>query len=115
MDEFLTSLIEVLPSAMVRTPRAGTEDALKSTRFLPDQDGRLVSASGEVRVFFRPVIGIDDAADLMDTVPNSLKDRIAFIHRDVRTHEEGPQRRRTDVHKFLDTDSRVDLGGENRS
>ena len=101
-DEFLTSLIEVLPSAMVRTPRAGTEDALKSTRFLPDQDGRLVSASGEVRVFFRPVIGIDDAADLMDTVPNSLKDRIAFIHRDVRTHEEGPQRRRTDVHKFLD-------------
>ena len=101
-DEFLTSLIEVLPSEMVRTPRAGTEDALESTRFLPDQVGRLISASGEVRVFFRPVIGFDDAADLVGTVPNSLKDRIAFIHRDVRTHEEELPRRRTDVHKFLD-------------
>ena len=101
-DGFLTSLLEVLPSEHVWKPKVGTEDALKSARFLPDQDGRLISASDEARVFFQPVIGIDDAADLVDTVPNSLKQRIAFIHRDVRTHEEGSQRPRTAVHKFLD-------------
>ena len=101
-DGFLTSLLEVLPPELVWKPRADTEDALKSARFLPDQDGRLISASDEARVFFQPVIGIDDAADLVDTVPTSLKQRIAFVHRDVRTHEEGPQRRRTRVHKFLD-------------
>ena len=101
-DGFLTSLLEVLPSRLGREPRAGTEDALETTRFLPDQDGRLISASDEARVFFRPVLGIDDAADLVETVPNSLKCRIAFIHGHVRTHEEGSQRRRTAVHKFLD-------------
>ena len=101
-DGFLTSLIEVLPSEIVWKPRAGTEDALKSARFLPDQDERLISASDQARVFFQPVVGIDDAADLVDTVPNSMKQRIEFVHRDVRTHEEGSQRRRTTVHKFLD-------------
>ena len=102
-DGFLTSLLEVLPSELVWRPRADTEDALKYAKFLPDQDGRLISASDEARVFFQPVVGIDDAADLVDTVPNSLKQRIAFVHRDVRTHEEGSaQRRRTAVHKFLD-------------
>ena len=101
-DGFLTSLIEVLPPEIVRTPRAGTKDTLESTRFLPDQDGRLIGASDEVRMFFRPVIGIHDAAELVDTIPNLLKDRIAFVHRDVRTHDDGPQRPRTDVHKFLD-------------
>ena len=101
-DGFLTSLLEVLPSELVWKPRADTEDALKSARFLPNQDGRLISASDEARVFFQPVIGIDDAADLVDTVPNSLKQRIAFVHRDVRTHEEGSRRPRTALHKFLD-------------
>ena len=99
-DGFLTSLLEVLPSELIWKPRADTEDALKSARFLPDQDGRLISVSDEARVFFQPVIGIHDAADLVDTVPHSLKQRIAFIHRDVRTHDEGG--RRTAVHKFLD-------------
>ena len=101
-DGFLTSLLEVLPLELRREPRAGTEDALKTARFLPDQDGRLISASDESRVFFRPVLGIDDAADLVEMVPNSLKRCIAFIHGDVRTHEEGSKRRRTAVHKFLD-------------
>ena len=101
-DGFLTSLLEVLPSELIWKPSADTEDVLKSARFLPDQDGQLIRASDDAKVFFRPVIGIDDAADLVDTVPKSLKQRIAFIHHDVRTHEEGPQRRRTDVHKFLD-------------
>ena len=102
-DGFLTSLLEVLPSELRREPRAGAEDALENATFLPDQDGRLVSASGEARMFFQPVLGVDDAADLVETVPSSLKRRIAFIHGDVRTHEEGSQRRRrTPVHKFLD-------------
>ena len=34
--------------------------------FLPDQDGRLISASDESRVFFQPVRGIDDVADLVE-------------------------------------------------
>ena len=101
-DGFLTSLLEVLPYALRTEPRPGTVDALASSRFLPDQDGRLISAFDDVRVFFQPVRGIDDAAELVDTVPGSLKGRIAFIHGDVRTHEEGSQRRRTPVHKFLD-------------
>ena len=101
-DGFLTSLLEVLPSELSREPRANTEDALETARFLPDQDGRLISASDEARVFFRPVLGIDDAADLVEMVPNSLKRCIAFIHEDIRTHEEGSKRRRTAVHKFLD-------------
>ena len=101
-DDFLTSLLKVLPSELVWKSAADGEDALKSARFLPDQDGRLISASDDVRVFFHPVVGIDDAADLVDTVPNSLKQRIAFVHRDVRTHEEGSRRPRTAVHKFLD-------------
>ena len=92
-DGFLTSLLEVLPSELIWKPRADTEDALKSARFLPDQDGRLISVSDEARVFFQPVIGIHDAADLVDTVPHSLKQRIAFIHRDVRTHDEGAEGR----------------------
>ena len=101
-DAFLTSLLEILPSDLLWKPKADSEDVLKSARFLPDQVGRLISASDEVKVFFRPVLEIDDAADLVDTVPDSLEQRIAFIHSDVRTHEEGAQRRRTAVHKFLD-------------
>ena len=100
-DDFFTNLLEVLPAELVRPPRINNEEVLKSAKFLPDQDGRLIGASDEARVFFQPVIGIDDAADLVDTVPNSLKKRIAFIHRDVRTHEEGSQRRRTTTHSFL--------------
>ena len=99
---FLTSLLKILPSDLVWNPTTDSEDVLKSAKFLPDNDGRLISASDEVRVFFQPVLGIDDAADFVGTVPYTLKQRIAFIHRDVRTHEEGPQRRRTPVHRFLD-------------
>lgn len=101
-DEFLTSAVQVLPWDLTRDPGPGAEDALATAKFLPDQDGRLVSASDAARIFFQPVVGIDDAAELVDTVPDSLKTRIAFIHRDVLTHGEGPQRRRTPVHKFLD-------------
>ena len=101
-DGFLTSVLEVLPSDLLWKPKADSEDVLKSARFLPDNAGRLISASNEVRVFFQPVLGIDDAADLAETVPDSLMQRIAFIHRDIRTHEVGAQRRRTALHRFLD-------------
>ena len=84
-DGFLTSLLKVLPSELRREPRAGTEDALETARFLPDQDGRLISASDESRVFFRPVLGIDDAADLVEMVPNSLKRCIAPTARGCRS------------------------------
>ena len=100
-DGFLTSVLEVLPGDLVKVPRAGAEDALVSARFLPDQYGSLISADDPARVFFQPVAGIDDAAELVDTVPGSLEERIAFIHGDVRTHEEGSRRRSTEVHRFL--------------
>ena len=45
-DDYLTSVLEVLPWDLVRVPRAGAEDALASARFVPDQDGRLISADG---------------------------------------------------------------------
>ncbi len=100
-DGFLTSVLEVLPWDLKREPKGSAGDALTSAKFLPDQDERLISADDAVRVFFQPIVGIDDAAELVDTVPDSLKERIAFIHGEVRTHEEGT-RRSTEVHKFLD-------------
>ena len=52
-------------------------------------------------MFFQPVRGADDAADLVGDVPGTLRPRVAFLHTDVRT-QEGPQRRNTAVQKFLD-------------
>ena len=101
-DGYLTAVIGVLPWNPFRINRPGADDALAPASFLPVQDGRLISADGPARVFFQPVIGIDDAAELVDTVPDSLTQRIAFVHSDVRTHEEGSRRRSTEVHKFLD-------------
>ena len=102
-DSYLTAVISVLPWKLVRINRPGAVDALASASFLPVQDERLISADGPARVFFQPVRGIDDEADLVDTVPDSLTQRIAFVHGDVvLTHEEGSRRRSTEVHKFLD-------------
>ena len=102
-DGYLTAVIGVLPWSFVRINRLGSVDALASACFLPVQDGRLISAEGPARVFFQPVRGIDDEAELVGTVPDSLTQRIAFIHGDVvLAHEEGSRRRSTEVHKFLD-------------
>ena len=102
-DGYLTAVIGVLPWNPFRINRPGAIDALASASFLPVQDGRLISADGPARVFFQPVRGIDEEADLVDTVPDSLTQRIAFVHGDVvLTHEEGSRRRSTEVHKFLD-------------
>ena len=103
-DAFLNSLVSVLPADLRGEPTSGSSDPLVDARFLPTQDGGLVSAGPEsAALFFQPVRGIDDAADLVQEVPGSLRDRIAFLHPDVRTQEqEGPRRRNTPVQKFLD-------------
>ena len=99
-DAFLTNLTVVLPQEIRSEPKTGTADPLFNTKFLPTQDGRVLSASGDVQVFFRPRRGFDDAAEFVGRVPDSLADRIAFLHDGVRTHE-GPQQRNTEVQAFL--------------
>jgi hypothetical protein len=101
-DAFLSSLLAVLPRELL-SPRGTDADPLAGAKFLPTQDGRLLSASDDdsTRVFFQPRRGVDDAAEFVGRVPASLQDRIAFLHEGVRTHE-GPQRQNTDVQKFLD-------------
>ena len=98
---FLDSVLAVLPAELRSEPRDPDADCLASTRFLPTEDGRLLSASDDVRIFFQPRSGADDAADFVGSVPDSLKGRMAFLHHDITTHE-GPQRRRTEIQKFLD-------------
>ena len=100
-DAFLSSVIAVLPDDLRSEPWAGDPDLLAAARFLPTQDGRLLSASDSAKLFFRPVQGVDDAADLVEEVPDSVKNLVAFLHRDIRTREEGPQGRNTRVQKFL--------------
>ena len=112
-NDFLHSAFAILPQGMTSEPTDVESDCLAKARFLPTEDGRLLSASDAVRMFFQPRPGADDATDfsatrsgcqrrrLVDSVPVSLQQRIAFLHHDVQTHE-GPQRRRTKVQKFLD-------------
>ena len=44
-DVFLNSLIAVLPDDLRSEPWGGRPDLLAATKFLPTQDGRLLSAS----------------------------------------------------------------------
>ncbi len=102
-DAFLNGLIAVLPAGMRSEPRDGAPDPLASAKFLPDQDERLISASDSAKLFFQPIRGVDDAAELVKEVPSSLKQLVAFLHPEVRTQEqEGQNRRNTAVQKFLD-------------
>ena len=101
-NAFLKSLIAVLPERLRLERPAGAADPLANARFLPDQANYLLSASDPAKLFFQPVQGIDDAAELGSDVPNSLKDRVAFLHSSVQTHmQDGSQRRNTPVQKFL--------------
>ncbi len=100
-DDFFNSLIAVLPDSMRSEPWGDRPDPLATTKFLPSRDERLLSASDPTKLFFQPVRGVDDAADLGGEVPTSLKQRVAFLHPDIRM-QEGPQRRNTAVQKFLD-------------
>ena len=97
----LSSVLAVLPPKLRSEPKDPDADPLGSAGFLPTEDGRLLSASDAVRIFFRPRRGADDAADFVGSVPDSLKKRIAFLHHAAETHE-GSQRRRTEIQKFLD-------------
>ncbi|MCY4155840.1 MAG: hypothetical protein OXF66_00095 [Gammaproteobacteria bacterium] len=101
-DDYLTAVIDILPPSL-KTNKPGFDDALASTSFVPVHDGRLVSADGSARIFFQPVRGIDDEAELADSVPEPLRQRIAFVHRDVvLAKQEGSRRHNTEVRKFLD-------------
>lgn len=100
-DDFLKSVVAVLPEDLRSEPAHGSQDSLADAKFLPVQDGRLLRASDDsVELFFQPMQGIDDAANLVGEVPESLKSRVAFLHQDIQTHE-GPQRSNTPVQKFL--------------
>ena len=100
-NAFLNSVVTVLPADIRAEPTADAPDPLATARILPDQDDRLLSASDPAKLFFQPVRGFDDAAELVEHVPQSLKHRVAFLHPDVQT-QQGPQRRNTPVQKFLD-------------
>lgn len=99
-NDFLLSLLTILPASLRSKPRYGP-DPLADTHFLPTGDGRLIAASDAAKLFFQPVQGVDDIANLVEKVPQALQDRVAFLHPDVRSHE-GQPRRNTDVQKFLD-------------
>ena len=99
-DVFLNSVLTVLPREIQSEPRTGAADPLSNAKFLPTQDERLLSASGTAQIFFQPRRGFDDAAEFVGQIPDALRDRIAFLHRDVRTHE-GPQQQNTEVQGFL--------------
>ncbi|MCY4159972.1 MAG: DUF3883 domain-containing protein [Bacteroidetes bacterium] len=100
-NDFLSSILAVLPEKLRNEPKQSDPDPLFEATFLPTEDGRLLSASGDTQLFFRPRRGADDAADFVDSIPDSLKPRIAFLHSSVKTHQGTPQRN-TDVQKFLD-------------
>ena len=65
-NDFFNSLIAVLPDDLRSEQWGGRPDPLAATKFLPTQDGRLLSASDSAKLFFQPVRGVDDAADLVE-------------------------------------------------
>ena len=99
--EFLKSVLAVLPENLRREPRPSEDDPLSSAKFIPDQDNRLHSASDSTKLFFQPIRGVDDAADLVENIPQFLRYRVAFLHGSVETHH-GPQSQNTSVQKFLE-------------
>ena len=99
-DDFLRSLLEVLPQDCTKPGPYG-QDPLAEARFLPTADGRLIAKSDATTLFFRPVQGFDDVAEPVQNVPKALKQRLAFLHPGVRTHE-GQAHSNTEVQKFLD-------------
>ena len=99
--EFLNSVLAVIPPSLRQAPTAADADPLLQARFLPTDDDRLLAASDDTQIFFRPRRDADDAADFVGSIPDPLTDRIAFLHPEVRTLEGRPQRN-TEVQKFLD-------------
>ena len=101
-DDFLRSALAVLPRELASEPAKPDADPLRVARFLPTSDGRLCAVDDDVRVFFRPRQG-DDTAGFVDSIPDSLRARIAFLHSGVKTLVvDGNKKLNTPVQKFLD-------------
>ena len=102
-DALFCSLTAVLPQNLKNAKR-WQPDPLKECVFLPASDKRLLHASGQVKLFFQPVQGIDDATEFVDDIPPSLKDHIAFLDPAIQVMEqkEDGTRRNTEVREFLD-------------
>ena len=92
-----------------RRPAAGTAIRIERARPRPSRQGDLPPHRRRSPAqCFRPRPGLLPTPSrrrrrsrVVGRIPDSLQDRIAFLHRDVRTHE-GPQQRNTEVQKFLD-------------
>ena len=100
-DGFLRSVLAVLPPDIRDDPGPSDPDPLADARFLPAENGRLLAVADEAQLFFRPRRSADDAAGFAGSVPDSLKQVVAFLHPGVKTHEDRRQRN-TPVQKFLD-------------
>ncbi len=100
-NDFLRSAFDILPQALISEPADADTDPLRTASFLPTSDGQLRAASDDAQVFFRPRHGADDAAGFVDSIPNALKEQIAFLHSGVKTLD-ATQQRNTEVQKFLD-------------
>ena len=70
-DDFLVSLRGCLPADLLSEPTFGAEDPLADAKFLPTQRGNPIAASDTAKLFFQPVRGADDAAELVGEVPPS--------------------------------------------
>ena len=101
-DDFLRSALAVLPRELTSEPAKPDADPLRVARFLPTSDGRLCAVDDDVRIFFRPRQG-DDTAGFVDSIPDSLRARIAFLHSGVKTLVvDGNKKLNTPVQKLLD-------------
>ena len=102
-DELFRSLTAVLPQNLKNVKRWQT-DPLKECVFLPASDKRLLNASDQVKLFFQPVQGIDDAAEFVSDIPPSLREHITFLNPTIQVleQEEDGTRRNTEVREFLD-------------
>ena len=101
-DDFLCSTLAVLPRELTSQPAKPKADPLRAARFLPTSDGRLCAVDDDVRVFSRPRRG-DDTAGFADSIPDSLRARISFLHSGVKTLVvDGNKKLNTPVQKFLD-------------
>ena len=65
-QEFLTSVLAVIPPELRSEPKKADADPLLQARFLPTEDGRLLARSDDTRIFFRPRRDIDRAANQFD-------------------------------------------------
>lgn len=98
-NDFLNSVVDVLPYTLQKVPGQG-HDKLANAKFLPDQDERLICATDPTELFFMPVRGVDDTAGFAESVPECLKQNVAFLHSNIQIHE-GQERKNTKVQRFL--------------